>query len=117
MVESDKILFGEKGVDDWCFAPDVILRLDDSDGILILEEDDEDEDPSEAGDDMPMLPGNQIIWIDDGDEAEPLAIVSVDRAGSQATLEEVAKDWARDSEDVEIQIAESGEVLAIYPES
>ncbi|GAC1408769.1 MAG: hypothetical protein NVSMB57_00520 [Actinomycetota bacterium] len=113
-VEPDKILFGEKGVDDWSFAPDVILRMDDSDGFLLLEDDDQDGDPSESGSDWPILPGNQIVWIDDGDEAEPIAIVSADRAGSQATLEQVAHEWARGADEAEIRITESGEVQVFY---
>lgn len=116
-VEPDRILFGEKETDDWSFAPYVIARLDDSEGYLLLEDEDEDEDPSDATSKWPVIPGNQIIWIDDGDEAEPLAIVSADRAGKQATLEQVAHDWARDADGVEIAITASGEIQVIYDEA
>lgn len=112
-VEPDTILFGEKGVDDWAFAPSVIARLDDGPGYLILEEDDEDADPAEQAD-WPVVAGNQIVWIDDGDEAEPLALVSADRVGDQETLEEVANEWARGSDGVEIDITDSGEVRVLY---
>lgn len=116
LVEPDTILFGEKGADDWAFAPDVIARLDDSPGYMLLEEEDQDEDPTEATSDWPVISGSQIIWIQDasGDEAEPMAIVSADRAGRQETLEEAAQEWARGSEGVEINITASGEVQVIY---
>lgn len=115
VVEPDTIMFGAKGEDDWAFAPDVIARMDDSvEGYLILEDEDQDSDPTEADSDWPVLPGNQIIWLDDGDEAEPLAIVSADRAGLQETLEEIAEEWARGEDRVEIEIDSSGTVTAIF---
>lgn len=114
-LEPDTILFGAKGEDDWAFAPDVIGRLDDApEGYLILEEDDEDEDPIDAESDWPVLPGNQIVWIDDGNEAEPLAVVTADRAGQQDTLEEIAREWARGADGVEIEVGDTGEVHALY---
>ena len=117
-LEPDTILFGVKGEDDWAFAPDVIARMDESaEGFLILEEDDQDSDPSEADSGWPVLPGNQIIWIDDGDEAEPLAIVSADRSGSQDSLEEIAQEWARGEDAVEIAVDSSGIVTAVFTES
>ncbi|HEX9697083.1 MAG TPA: hypothetical protein VGB64_12330 [Actinomycetota bacterium] len=115
VLEPDTILFGVKGEDDWAFAPDVIARLDDSsEGFLILEDEDRDVDPSEDDEGWPIIPGNQIIWIDDGDEAEPLAIVSADRAILPDTLEEVAQEWARGEDAVEIEVDSSGTVTAVF---
>lgn len=114
-IEPHLILFGDKGSDDWSFAPEVIAQLDAAPlGYLILEEEDEDQDPQDSESDWPVLPGNQIVWLDDGDEAEPLALVSADRAGHQDALEEVAREWARDDENVEIQVGSEGEVRAVY---
>ncbi|HVL88905.1 MAG TPA: hypothetical protein VM841_01590 [Actinomycetota bacterium] len=115
VLEPDTILFGTKGEDDWAFSPDVIARLDESsEGYLILEDEDRDVDPADDDEGWPVLPGNQIIWIDDGDEAEPLAIVSADRAGAQEALEEVAHEWARGEDAVEIEIDSSGNITAIF---
>ncbi|MGH2830182.1 MAG: hypothetical protein ACRDJM_06840, partial [Actinomycetota bacterium] len=59
-IEPHAILFGDKGSDDWAFAPDVVLRLDAApEGFLILEDEDEDEDPADIEDDWPVIPGNQ----------------------------------------------------------